>query len=218
MDIFMYFLSAIIGYLLGTVSTGTLVARLYGRHDLRKTGSGNTGTTNVLRTLGWLPSLLTLTGDCLKGVFGALIGRWLGGEVGMLIGGACAVAGHDFPVFTGFKGGKGIATSLGATFVVCTPVAPLLLLITIVFLLLTRIMSVGTLCASISYLPLMLLFRSENLPLPHCVVFSLALTLLSFARHHANIRRLIHHEENKLDFDKIGRLSQKYQLFRKKKK
>ena len=77
-------------------------------------GSGNPGTTNVLRTLGWLPSALTLLGDVLKGLLGGWIGYWIAGEMGARIGGAFAVAGHNWPVFAKFKGGKGIAASLGA--------------------------------------------------------------------------------------------------------
>ena len=209
MKALMYILSAAIAYLLGTVSTGSIVARLYGNLDLRKTGSGNTGTTNALRTMGWLPGVLTLVGDCLKGVLAALIGRWLGGQTGMLIAGAFAVTGHDFPVFTGFRGGKGIATSLGVTAVICPPVAPWLLIIAVVLVCITRIMSIGTLAASLSYLPLMLFYRPDSLPVSRCVVFSLVLVALSFIRHHQNISRLLHGKENKLDFGRISRLSRK---------
>lgn len=215
MKILMYILSAAIGYLLGTFSTGTIVARLYGNLDLRKTGSGNTGTTNALRSLGWLPGILTLVGDCLKGILGAWIGKMLGGQLGMLLGGGFAVAGHDFPVFTRFKGGKGIATSLGATIVICPPVAPWLVVIAIALLIATHIMSVGTLAASLSYLPLMLIYRSADLSLSRCVVFSLVLMAMSFARHHQNIGRLLHGQENKLDFAKITKITRK--RLRKKK-
>lgn len=209
MVILKYILSAVIGYLLGTFSTGTLVARLYGNMDLRKTGSGNTGTTNALRALGWIPGVLTLVGDCAKGVLGAWIGKMLGGQIGMLLGGGFAVAGHDFPVFTGFKGGKGIATSLGATIIICPPVAPWLVVIAIALLIATHIMSVGTLTASLSYLPLMLIYRPADLSLGRCIAFSLVLMAMSFARHHQNIRRLLHGEENKLDFAKITKITKK---------
>ena len=216
MNILMYILSGVIAYLLGCLSTGTLIGRIYGKTDLRKTGSGNTGTTNALRTLGWVPGILTLVGDCIKGVLGALIGKWLGGQTGMLIGAVCAVAGHDFPVFTGFKGGKGIATSLGITLVICPPVAPWLVVTAIVLLVATRIMSVGTLAASAAYLPLMLIFRPESVSLPVWLTVTLLLMAMSFTRHHQNIRRLIRGEENKLDFGKITQISRKYSPFRKK--
>ena len=86
-----YVLIAVIGYLLGNVSVGILVARLYGIKDIRTVGSGNAGTTNVLRNLGWVPSVLTLAGDCLKGLIAALIGKWIAGDMGVLIGGNFAV-------------------------------------------------------------------------------------------------------------------------------
>lgn len=210
MQVLLVVLSAVIGYLFGTIPVGACIARLYGNLDIRKHGSGNTGTTNVLRTLGWVPSLLTLLGDCLKGAFGALIGRWLGGEAGMLAGGFFAVLGHDFPVFTGFRGGKGIATSLGITFVICTPVAPWLVVIVIAIVAVVRIMSVGTLAASIAYPILFWIYLPDGASLPLYLSFAVAMALLSFFCHRSNIRRLLRGEENRLDFGKIGQISRKY--------
>lgn len=210
MQVLLVVLSAVIGYLFGTIPVGACIARLYGNLDIRKHGSGNTGTTNVLRTLGWVPSLLTLLGDCLKGVFGALIGRWLGGEAGMLAGGFFAVLGHDFPVFTGFRGGKGIATSLGITFVICTPVAPWLVVIVIAIVAVVRIMSVGTLAASIAYPILFWIYLPDGASLPLYLSFAVAMALLSFFCHRSNLRRLLRGEENRLDFVKIGQISRKY--------
>ena len=80
-QVLLYALCAVIGYALGCVSTGVIVSKLYGRIDIRNYGSGNAGMTNVMRTLGWVPSFLTFAGDALKGVLGALIGRWIGGEL-----------------------------------------------------------------------------------------------------------------------------------------
>ena len=108
-----YLIIALAGYLLGNISVGILISKIYGVRDIRTHGSGNAGSTNVLRTLGWLPSVLTLIGDCLKGYLAAELGRYLAGDIGLIIGGICAIIGHDFPVFFRFRGGKGIATSLG---------------------------------------------------------------------------------------------------------
>ena len=198
---------AILGYLLGCIPTGVAISRFYARTDIRKTGSGNTGTTNVLRTLGWLPSILTLVGDALKGVAAALIGRWLGGEIGMLLGSLFAVLGHDFPVFTRFKGGKGIATSLGVTIVISPPVAPCLVLIVVLVVALTRMMSLGSLIASISYPLLFWAFMPADGNRLYRMCFAVVLMLLSFFCHRANIARLFRGEENKLNFDLIGKLS-----------
>lgn len=206
---FRLILSAVIAYLLGTIPVGMLIARVYGGMDIRKTGSGNSGTTNVLRTLGWLPSLLTLAGDCLKGVLGALVGRWLGGETGMLLGGFFAVLGHDFPFFLRFKGGKGIATSLGVTFVICTPVAPWLVVIVLIIVAIVHIMSVGTLTASLAYPVLFWLYMPPDANATNYMIFAAATMLLSFFCHRSNIKRLVHGEENRLDFDRIHKISKK---------
>ena len=199
MQILMLVLSGVIGYLLGCIPSGVLISRYYGRLDIRKTGSGNAGTTNVLRTLGWLPSILTLVGDCLKGVLAALIGKWLGGEYGMLLGGFMAVVGHDFPVFLGFKGGKGIATSLGITIVICPLVAPFLLAIVFILVPLTRYMTAGTLTAALSY-PVLFWFLMPDTADRKWTLFC----------HRGNIKRLLHGNENRLDFGHIGKLSGKH--------
>ena len=203
-------LSAVIGYLLGCIPCGVLIAKFYGHMDIRKTGSGNSGTTNVLRTLGWAPSLLTLAGDCIKGVLAALIGRWLGGEAGMLAGGLFAVLGHDFPVFMKFKGGKGIATSLGVSLVICPVVALLLTAIVIVIVAVTRIMSAATLAVSLAYPVLTWLLLPEGANPALRIGFAVLLMILSFFCHRSNLRRLSRGEENKLDFHKINRLSRKH--------
>ena len=203
-------LSAVIGYLLGCIPCGVLIAKFYGHMDIRKTGSGNSGTNNVLRTLGWAPSLLTLAGDCIKGVLAALIGRWLGGEAGMLAGGLFAVLGHDFPVFMKFKGGKGIATSLGVSLVICPVVALLLTAIVIVIVAVTRIMSAATLAVSLAYPVLTWLLLPEGANPALRIGFAVLLMILSFFCHRSNLRRLSRGEENKLDFHKINRLSRKH--------
>ena len=210
-------LSAVLGYLLGCIPTGVLVARIYGVRDIRTLGSGNSGTTNVLRNLGWLPSVLTLVGDCLKGYVACLIGRQLGGDAGMLVGGLCAILGHDFPVFMGFKGGKGIATSLGLIIAINPWLALALLAVQIVAVALTRYMSVASLITTVAF-PILVCFTErsrENFPLflgAACIA-----SVLSLFGHRGNIQRLIRGEENRLDFVKIGKVSEKVMAKMKKK-
>ncbi len=202
-------LSAVLGYLLGCIPTGVLVARIYGVRDIRTLGSGNSGTTNVLRNLGWLPSVLTLVGDCLKGYAACLIGKQLGGDAGMLVGGLCAILGHDFPVFMGFRGGKGIATSLGLIIAINPWLALALLAVQIVAVALTRYMSVASLITTVAF-PILVCFTErsrENFPLflgAACIA-----SVLSLFGHRSNIQRLIRGEENRLDFVKIGKVSEK---------
>ena len=202
-------LSAVLGYLLGCIPTGVLVARIYGVRDIRTLGSGNSGTTNVLRNLGWLPSVLTLVGDCLKGYVACLIGKQLGGDAGMLVGGLCAILGHDFPVFMGFRGGKGIATSLGLIIAINPWLALALLAVQIVAVALTRYMSVASLITTVAF-PILVIFTErsrENFPLflgAACIA-----SVLSLFGHRGNIQRLIRGEENRLDFVKICKVSEK---------
>ena len=202
-------LSAVLGYLLGCIPTGVLVAQIYGVRDIRTLGSGNSGTTNVLRNLGWLPSVLTLVGDCLKGYVACLIGKQLGGDAGMLAGGLCAILGHDFPVFMGFKGGKGIATSLGLIIAINPWLALALLAVQIIAVALTRYMSVASLITTVAF-PILVCFTErgrENFPLflgAACIA-----SVLSLFGHRGNIQRLIRGEENRLDFVKICKVSEK---------
>ena len=211
-------LAALIGYLFGCIPAGILIAKAYANTDIRKTGSGNTGTTNVLRTLGWIPSVMTLAGDCIKGVLGALIGRYIGGEAGMLAGGLFAVLGHDFNAFMGFKGGKGIATSLGITIVICPAVAPWLCVIVLGLLPFIRIMSVCSLIATVSYPLLFYFLLPEGANLALYMTFAVLMAILSAFCHRSNIARLIRGEENKLDFGKINRISKKFMQMHKDKR
>ena len=202
-------LAAVIGYLLGDIPSGVLIARAYGVRDIRQHGSGNTGTTNVMRTLGWLPSVLTLVCDCLKGYVACLIGKWLAGDPGMLLGGLCAILGHDFPVFLGFKGGKGIATSLGLIIAINPWIALAELAVQIVAVALTHYMSVASLITTVAFPVLVAIMERgrENFPLflgAACVA-----SALSLFGHRSNIARLIRGEENRLDFDKITEVSKK---------
>ena len=216
--IFKYILAAVIGYLFGCIPSGVLISKGYGIADIRKHGSGNTGTTNVLRTLGWLPSVLTLVCDCLKGYAACLIGRWLGGDLGMLLGGIFAILGHDFPVFMGFKGGKGIATSLGLIIAMNPWLALALLAVQIIAVAITRCMSVASLITTVAF-PIVtgIVCRGrENFGLflgAACVA-----SALSLFGHRSNIQRLIRGEENRLDFRKITEVSKKVMAKMKKRK
>ena len=207
--IFKYIISAVIGYLLGNISGGVFIARAFGINDIRKYGSGNSGTTNVLRTVGWLPSVLTLVCDCLKGWIACMIGKALGGDLGMLLGGFCAVVGHDFPVFMGFKGGKGIATSL-ALIIAINPWLALAELVTeIVVVAITRYMSVASIITAIAFPVFTAIICRGHQSYGLFVLFSTMAGALALFQHRGNIQRLIRGEENRLDFGKISKVSEK---------
>lgn len=204
-----YLLIAVVGYLLGNISVGILVAKLYGIKDIRKVGSGNAGSTNVLRNLGWLPSVLTLVGDCLKSFIAAQLGWVLAGDVGLLIGGTAAILGHDFPVFFKFKGGKGIAASLGMILTINPWLGIGLTGVVVLIAALTGYVSLGSITVSVVYTFCIAVLLRGNAHYWAYIGFSIFASLLSLFCHRKNIQRLLHHEENKLDFKKISRLSKK---------
>ena len=206
---------AAIGYLFGNISSGILIAKLYGVHDIRKQGSGNAGTTNVLRTLGWVPSVLTLVGDCLKGLIPALLGKWLAGDIGLLVGGTAAIIGHDYPALFGFKGGKGIATSWGLIFAVNPWIALILLALVLLIVGFSRYMSVGSLSAAVLYPVLTAIFKHGSEHYLAFILFACFASVLTIFCHRANIARLFRREENRLDFKKISNIKSKIQNIQK---
>lgn len=174
------------GFALGSVPTGLLVARMQGV-DPRKTGSGNIGATNVLRSAGKLPALLTLGGDILKGVLAVLLARFAdAGVVAEGLAGISSVLGHNFSVFLRFRGGKGVATSLG----VLAAYAPLTGLVTAVIWLSTALASrYSSLSALVAFacMPVVMIFFDAREKLPA----ALFLSVMMFIRHKDNIARLL---------------------------
>ena len=206
-----YVLLAVCGYLLGNISLGILIARLYGISDIRKVGSGNAGTTNVLRNLGWVPSVLTLAGDCLKGLIAALIGKWVAGDIGALIAGNFAVLGHDYPVFFRFRGGKGIATNLGLILVANPMIAVGLTIAVLIVVGVSRYMSLGSIMACFAYPTLVAILMRGNAHYAACLGFGIFAGALALFQHRANLMRLIRGQENRLDFKKISGIHSKIQ-------
>ena len=198
-----YVLCALIGYLMGGLSGGIFIARLFGLKDIRREGSGNAGTTNVMRTLGYLPAILTLIFDALK-VFGAAkIALAIAGTPGMLIAGFAAVVGHVFPIWFRFRGGKGIAAGFGFMLAVSPLIALILLAVQIVILAITRTMSLASLVNIVLFAVLTaIVFRGEEYYALYVLTAS-ATSLLSLWAHRTNIDRLIRNKENKLDFNRI---------------
>ena len=194
-------ITIVIGYLLGSISTGVVLSKLVTKQDIRTQGSGNAGTTNMLRVLGRKMALFTFIGDMLKGIIAVFIGKLLvGGAVGGVLGVLGAVIGHSFPVFFGFKGGKGIATSFGSLLFVfpLQAIAAFTLFLVIVYF--SHYVSLGSIAAAIA-LPLFVLLTTPFDPIVWgSMVFLGALVVI---RHHQNINRLIHHKENKLDFNTL---------------
>lgn len=182
-------------YLLGSVPFGLLIARLQGGVDLRRVGSGNIGATNVLRTLGKGAAALTLVGDIGKGALAVGIGRALGVSPTLLASIAlAAVVGHLLPVFLGFRGGKGVATTLGVVLAAMPAVGVLLLVIWILVATIWRYSSLAALVAAAA-LPV-LAWGLDGRPV--MVVLAGTLFLLVLLRHRGNIARLWQGTEGKI--------------------
>ena len=184
----MIVLAAVAAYVVGAVPVGYLVARLFGVTDIRHHGSGNIGATNVLRTAGRLPGLVTLFGDIAKGWIAVTLAGRIGGDVPntLALGAAAAVVGNCWSVFLGFRGGKGVATGLGALLRL-VPLATLAALpVFIVVVMTTRFVSLGSLLGA-ACVPFGALVLGAPRP---AVVGALAVALIVILRHHDNIARL----------------------------
>jgi glycerol-3-phosphate acyltransferase PlsY len=176
---------AVIGYLLGSVPSGVLIARMMNLGNLREIGSGNSGATNVLRTGNKKAAALTLLFDAGKGIVAVLLGRMIVGEDAAQIAGLSAFLGHCFPVWLGFKGGKGVATFLGIMLALSFPVGAACCATWLVFAALLRFSSLAALMAA-GLSPLWLLMFSQG----SLVLLGFLFTILIYWRHAANISRL----------------------------
>jgi glycerol-3-phosphate acyltransferase PlsY len=185
--------SFLIGYLLGSVPFGLLLGFAFGAGDVRKIGSKSIGATNVLRTGNYAAAALTLLFDALKGVAAVLIARHFWGADAALFAALGAFLGHLYPVWLGFKGGKGIAVSLGILLAIYWPVGLIAFATWLATLALFRISSLSALVAAV-FTPLyMVLFHR-----PHEAVLAVLLAVLVFIAHQANIRRLLRGEEPRI--------------------
>ena len=184
---------ALIGYLLGSVPFGLVIARLLGLGDLRKIGSGNIGATNVLRTGNRPAALATLILDSFKGAIAVLIARWLAAEDAAQLAGLMAFLGHCFPIWLGFKGGKGVATFLGLLLGLAFPLGLAACATWAAGAALTRISSASALLAA-ALAPVW----AWGLGYPSMVALCLVLAVIVWGRHHANIRRILKGEEPRI--------------------
>lgn len=198
-------LLAVASYLLGAVPFGLLIARLKGV-DIRKVGSGNIGATNVLRAVGKPWGIATFTCDALKGFLPAalfpIVGNHFGAhfqslELWGVVCGVAAILGHNFPIYLGFKGGKGVATSAGALLGLAPLAVAIGLAVWALFFFTLRYVSLASIVAAASIVASgWILYRANGLLLP---VVLTVLGVLVIARHHANIRRLLAGTESRFE-------------------
>lgn len=189
-------LTIIVSYLMGSFSAAYFLGKFIKKTDIRDYGSGNAGTTNALRVFGKKIGILTFLIDIAKGIIAILIAQYIMGEQGRYIAALFVVIGHNWPVFLNFKGGKGIATSLGVLFVLNYKLGLIVLVIGVLVIAVSKYVSLGSIVGSVSapFVSYLLLGTVYD----YLFYTTLILAFLSIFRHRENIKRLIKGNENKL--------------------
>lgn len=198
---------AIIAYLIGSINFSVILSKKMAGFDVREKGSGNAGTTNMLRTVGKKAAVITLICDILKGVVAILLAMFIGNIVKssnsallVQIAGVAVIIGHTFPIFFKFKGGKGVATSLGVLIMSNWQIGLICLVFALILMALTKMVSVGSIAAAILY-PVLTLFIPQNYIVDgNYLIYSIILAVLIVFNHRKNVKRLLNGTENKISF------------------
>lgn len=193
----------IASYLIGSITTGDVVARIK-KVNLRGHGSGNVGATNAFRTMGSTSGIIVLVGDALKGVIAVLLGNLVGKIPGIgidlnIFAGICAIAGHNWPIFAGFKGGKGIAVTLGVVIAMTPNILIVLVPAWIIVFVSFGYVSLASLVAVFIYPFTVYWFYPNDI---FKLLFTIFIAIMAIYRHKANIARLIKGEEHKILYQK----------------
>lgn len=206
-----YVIIAIIAYLIGSINFSVIISKKMAGFDVRDKGSGNAGSTNILRTVGKKAALITLICDILKGVVCVLLAKLVGNiwkeldaSILVQLAGVFVVLGHTFPVFFKFKGGKGVATSLGVLLTTNWQIGLICLVFALILMALTQMVSVGSIAAAILY-PVLTLFINQNYIAvgTSYIVSSIILAVLVVFNHRANVKRILSGTENKISFKTV---------------
>ena len=206
-----YIIVGIVAYLIGSISFSVIISKKMAGFDVREKGSGNEGATNMLRSVGKKAAILTLLGDALKGVVAILFAIIVGAiaksadkSLLVQIAGILVVVGHTFPIFFGFKGGKGVATSLGVLLMTNWKIGLICLVFALVLMAVTRMVSLGSIGAAVLF-PVLVLFIHTNFTISEgssYFVYSVILAAIVIFNHRANVQRILNGTENKLSFKK----------------
>lgn len=206
--------TVIAAYLIGSINFAVIFAKAFLKKDVRELGSGNAGTTNVMRNAGFLPGALTFIFDALKGFAAAYMGKmifnyiytqtvseWSSAIFGAFLCGTACMLGHVFPVFFEFKGGKGVATSVGI-FAVCCPIAIIVGLCVFAIVLFTsKYVSLSSVSAAVVVVVLSIIFYDKDAAILPQIILSLVMGAIVIGKHKDNIKRLMAGTESKI---KIG--------------
>lgn len=204
-------ITVVAAYLIGSINFAVIFSNLFMKKDVRDMGSGNAGATNVLRTAGFLPGILTFICDALKGFIATFMGQkvfeyilssgggeWAKGIYGAYLCGLACMIGHILPIFFQFKGGKGVATSVGI-YAVCSPIAIISgLIVFALTVLLSKMVSLGSVIATVVVVVLSIVFFDNSSLLIVQAILSLAMGFLVIYKHKENIARLLNGTESKI--------------------
>ena len=210
-----YVIMAIIAYLIGSVNFSVIFSKKMAGFDIREKGSGNAGSTNMLRSVGKRAAALTLVCDVLKGVvsiaIAIIVGNMVEGvnkELLIQVAGIAVDVGHTFPIFFQFKGGKGVATSLGVILMSNWQIGLICLVFALVLMILTKIVSLGSVSAAVLF-PVLTLFINDNYTVltegkrgSVYFIYSVILAVIVLYNHRSNIKRILSGTENKLNLKK----------------
>mgnify|MGYP002518208976 FL=1 len=206
-----YIVMLLIAYVIGSINFSVIFSKKFAGFDVREKGSGNAGSTNMLRSVGKGAAALTLICDILKGIVAISIAIILGNmfkdtnkELLVQIAGIAVVIGHTFPIFFGFKGGKGVATSLGILLMSNWQIGLICLVFALILMILTRMVSLGS-CAAAVLFPVLTLFINDNYTVltegkngTTYFIYSLILAIIVLFNHRSNIKRILNGTENRL--------------------
>lgn len=211
-----YIIVTLVAYLLGSISFSVIISKKMAGFDVREKGSGNAGSTNVLRTAGKKVALLTLLCDILKGVVAIAVAILIGliikaddvqKAILVEIAGVLVVIGHTFPIFFKFKGGKGVATALGVLLITNWKIGLICLIFALLLMAVSKIVSLGSISAAILF-PVLCVFIKDTYIVGNnnahftYIVFGIIMALIVVFNHRSNIKRLAEGKENKLSFKK----------------
>ena len=207
-----YIIIAIIAYAIGSINFSIIFSRKFAGFDVREKGSGNAGTTNMLRSVGKKAAALTLVCDILKGIVSIIIALIIGkilknsdNALLVQIAGIMAVIGHTYPIFFEFKGGKGVATSLGVLLMTNWQIGLICLVFAVVLMVLTKMVSIGSVAAAVLF-PVLTLFINNHFIVEangiKYFIFSIILAVIVLFNHRSNIKRILSGTENKISFKK----------------
>ena len=192
-----YLLIAVVSYLLGSASVGMILSKAFHGPDLRKVGSGSTGASNVLRTMGTKWGIITLLGDFLKAVLACAFAHWIdGGLYASMLAGFCCILGHNWPIYFEMEGGKGVAASCGVMLMTFPLYGAISIASAIAIIAVTRFISLGSMVMLSIFAVLVSVWGSHGDIL--VIVWAILLAVICLWRHHGNISRLMKGKERKI--------------------